>query len=107
MAAEEPQEEVISTVSPLHGDNDEYVGIYRMGKTIGKGSYAVVRRAVHSPSGQIVAIKMYNKGRLRAMKRLKSVQTEVNCFKEMVVLFEQGVDSGHEEYHTSIHHAIL
>lgn len=49
---------------------------YIIGKTIGKGSYASVRLALSKETGQKVAIKTYEKGKLTDESRRKNVRRE-------------------------------
>ena len=45
---------------------------------MGQGANATVREAMHSPTGHIVAIKIYNKEQLEKNQNIKkSVQSEI------------------------------
>lgn len=48
-----------------------------MGKQIGQGAYATVRIALHKPTNQKVAIKIYEKTRIKEPQRKKSVRREI------------------------------
>ena len=47
---------------------------YMVGKVVGEGAYASVRVAVFKPNNRKVAIKVYEKGKLREPQRKKSVR---------------------------------
>lgn len=50
---------------------------------IGRGSYAVVKFATQKPSGQKVAIKIYEKSKLSDPLREKSVKNEIKVLKKL------------------------
>ena len=47
---------------------------YTVGKIVGEGAYASVRVATHKGMGKKVAIKVYQKIKLREQQRKKSVR---------------------------------
>jgi len=49
----------------------ESIGLYRLGKTIGKGSYGKVRLAVHSETGKQVAVKIVHYNSAKSKKQLE------------------------------------
>lgn len=54
---------------------------YIIGKEIGKGAYAVVKKAVHKPTNLKLAIKIYNKINLVDQHRKNSVKREIETLK--------------------------
>ena len=57
---------------------------YRIyGKKLGEGAYAVVRPAKHLESGDIVALKTYNRLKLVDPKKMKAVRREIEIIKEI------------------------
>ena len=56
------------------------VGFYDLGETIGKGHYAVVKRAKHCLSGEKVAVKVIDKTKLDSVSKAHLFQ-EVTCMK--------------------------
>jgi serine/threonine protein kinase len=53
--------------------NFTQIGDYKFGKHLGAGAYASVKQAVHSATGMITAIKIYDKLKLSNLSRRKSV----------------------------------
>lgn len=49
----------------------ESIGLYHLGKTIGKGSYGKVRLGVHSETGKQVAVKIVHYNNAKAKKQLE------------------------------------
>ena len=49
---------------------------FEFGELLGQGAYATVRKAVHRPSRQVVAVKTYERSRLTDAQRKKGVQRE-------------------------------
>lgn len=45
-----------------------------VGRVVGEGAYASVRVATYKASGKKVAIKVYEKGKLKEQQRKKSVR---------------------------------
>ncbi|KAM9808098.1 SNF related kinase b [Neosynchiropus ocellatus] len=62
-----------------HGRSD-LTGLYHLGRTLGRGHYAVVKLARHVSTGQLVAIKMIDKTKLDIMATSHLLQ-EVRCMK--------------------------
>jgi serine/threonine protein kinase len=56
---------------------------YVIGKEIGKGAYAIVKQAIHKPSGQKVAIKFYEKVKLMDPLRKTAVKKEIQIMKQL------------------------
>ncbi len=52
----------------------EFKKQYTVGRVVGEGAYASVRVATHKPQGKKVAIKVYEKAKLREPQRRKSVR---------------------------------
>jgi len=57
------------------------VGNYRLGKTLGIGSFCKVKLAVHEPTGQKVAIKILNRKKLRKQEMGEKVRTEIHILR--------------------------
>uniref|UniRef100_F1KTV3 Serine/threonine-protein kinase kin-29 n=1 Tax=Ascaris suum TaxID=6253 RepID=F1KTV3_ASCSU len=60
----------------------ERIGEYKIGKTIGKGNFAVVRLAKHSISNTKVAVKIVNRSRLDGESVLK-IDREIRILKTL------------------------
>jgi MAP/microtubule affinity-regulating kinase len=56
---------------------------FTLGKVLGLGSYAVVRLAVHKPSGQNMAIKTYEKSKLQDPQKRKNVTREMKILSKL------------------------
>eukprot|EP00826_Nyctotherus_ovalis_P009479 TRINITY_DN1250_c0_g1_i2.p1 TRINITY_DN1250_c0_g1~~TRINITY_DN1250_c0_g1_i2.p1 ORF type:complete len:393 (+),score=124.82 TRINITY_DN1250_c0_g1_i2:771-1949(+) len=54
-----------------------------MGKQIGQGAYAVVRLAYHKKLAKKVALKVYDKEKLIALKHQRSVQREIRIMEKV------------------------
>lgn len=70
------------------------------GKCLGKGAFAVVRKAVHRPSGKIVACKTYNRLKLTNARDLKNLYNEIEILSSLehpgiVALFEKHEQTRH------------
>jgi serine/threonine protein kinase len=50
---------------------------YSFGREIGHGAYAVVKEAIHKPTGERVAIKMYDRFKLVDIQRKKQAIREI------------------------------
>ncbi|XP_077593924.1 SNF related kinase b [Stigmatopora nigra] len=57
-------------------------GLYHVGRTLGRGHYAVVKLARHVNTGQLVAIKMIDKTKLDVMATSHLLQ-EVRCMRRV------------------------
>lgn len=57
------------------------IGPYRLGKTLGAGSFSRVRLAVHEPTGEKVAVKVLNRQKLRRMEMGAKVRREIDVLK--------------------------
>ncbi|XP_065068369.1 MAP/microtubule affinity-regulating kinase 3-like isoform X3 [Rhopilema esculentum] len=62
------------------GGDDVYIGKYKLIKTIGKGNFAKVKLAKHSPTGREVAIKIIDKTQLNPTS-LQKLFREVSIMK--------------------------
>lgn len=66
---------------------------YTFGEEIGKGAYAVVKKALHKPTNKRFAIKIYEKFKLVDPQKKNSVKKEIEILykinhKNIVKLFE-------------------
>ncbi|KAK7891977.1 hypothetical protein WMY93_023940 [Mugilogobius chulae] len=57
-------------------------GLYHLGRTLGRGHFAVVKLARHVNTGQLVAVKIINKTKLDVMATSHLLQ-EVRCMKRV------------------------
>uniref|UniRef100_A0A673A8C5 non-specific serine/threonine protein kinase n=1 Tax=Sphaeramia orbicularis TaxID=375764 RepID=A0A673A8C5_9TELE len=55
-------------------------GLYHLGRTLGRGHFAVVKLARHVNTGQLVAVKMIDKTKLDVMATSHLLQ-EVRCMR--------------------------
>jgi len=63
--------------------NTTGIGEYKMNKQLGQGAYAVVKEAYHKHTGQVLAIKVYDKYKLLDVQRKKSVIREIKILKKI------------------------
>lgn len=56
-------------------------GLYHLGRTLGRGHFAVVKLGRHVNTGQLVAVKMIDKTKLDVMASSHLLQ-EVRCEKQ-------------------------
>lgn len=54
------------------------VGAYRLGQTRGVGTFGKVKKALHIPSGQDVAIKIINKRKMESMNMYEKTRREIH-----------------------------
>lgn len=52
-----------------------------VGKVIGEGAYASVRIAIYKPINRKVAIKVYEKGKIKEIHRKKSIRREIQILQ--------------------------
>lgn len=57
------------------------VGSYRLGKTLGVGSFSKVKLAEHEPTGKKVAVKILNRQKLRAQQMEEKLKREIKILK--------------------------
>jgi 5'-AMP-activated protein kinase catalytic alpha subunit len=57
------------------------LGQYRLGKTLGIGAFGKVKMAHHIITGQKVAVKILNKGKIKHMEMAEKVRREINILK--------------------------
>ncbi|CEP02939.1 hypothetical protein PBRA_002906 [Plasmodiophora brassicae] len=55
--------------------------LYRLGKTLGVGSFSKVKMAVHEPTNKKVAIKILNRKKLNTMDMGQKVRREINILR--------------------------
>lgn len=72
-----PPEEVI-VFSDKHSMED-----YVIGKQIGQGAYALVYIGMHKKSGKKVALKIYEKEKMKEIQRKKSVRREIKLMERL------------------------
>ena len=64
------------------GDNVQIVlAQYRISKTLGIGAFGKVKLAHHIITGQKVAIKILNKGKIKHLEMAEKVRREINILK--------------------------
>ena len=56
---------------------------YIIGKQIGQGAYAVVRIGMHKKLNKKVALKIYEKDKIKDIQRKKSVRREIRLMKRL------------------------
>jgi serine/threonine protein kinase len=56
---------------------------YIIGKQIGQGAYAVVRIGMHKKLNKKVALKIYEKEKIKDIQRKKSVRREIRLMKRL------------------------
>lgn len=61
--------------------NGQRLGDYLILEAIGKGSFGKVKRGVHVPSGQAVAIKILNRQKLKSANMDKKIRREIKILK--------------------------
>ena len=72
----------------------ERIGDYELGRTIGRGSSGVVRRAIHVETRQKVAIKIIKKGKCSDLSRLdREIQSLMAARHKHIVALEEVLDS--------------
>jgi len=57
------------------------IGPYKLGKTLGVGSFSKVKLGVHVPTGSKVAIKMLNRQKLQLMDMGGKVRREIDILR--------------------------
>lgn len=57
------------------------VGSYRLGKTLGTGSFSKVKLATHEPTGLKVAVKIVNRDKVRSQNMEEKVKREIRILK--------------------------
>lgn len=62
-------------------DTDVYLPSYRLGKTLGVGSFGKVKVAVHIPTGYKVAVKVLNRKKIKAMDMEEKVRREIRILQ--------------------------
>ena len=66
-----------------NASNYTQISDYQIGKHLGQGAYASVKQAVHTQTGLVLAIKVYEKFNLMELSRKKSVVREINVLKKL------------------------
>ena len=71
-------------MSGHEGDKDERViGSYKIGKEIGKGSFATVYRCVNTKTNEAVALKSVVRSKLKSRKLVENLEVEISILKTM------------------------
>uniref|UniRef100_A0A4W5PC07 Si:dkey-16p21.7 n=1 Tax=Hucho hucho TaxID=62062 RepID=A0A4W5PC07_9TELE len=78
------------------GQSAQYVGPYRLEKTLGKGQTGLVKLGVHCITGQKVAIKIVNREKLSESVLMKP-QFEINPFKTREIEREKRRNESREQ----------
>lgn len=76
-------QQTITKQSDYAALNFTSIGDYKMGKHLGAGAYASVKQAVHSATGMLVAVKIYDKHKIASATRKKSVLREVTVLQRL------------------------
>ena len=78
------------------------VNDYQLSKQIGHGAYAVVKEGVHKPTGEKVAVKMYDRYKLMDTQRKKSALREIKILSKLnhpnVVKLYESIDTSKYVY---------
>ena len=59
------------------------IGNYRLGRTLGVGSFSKVKVAIHDGTRRKVAIKILNKKKLRSMEMMPKTEQEIEIFASL------------------------
>eukprot|EP00054_Salpingoeca_dolichothecata_P019497 m.121289 g.121289 ORF g.121289 m.121289 type:complete len:802 (-) comp23273_c0_seq1:26-2431(-) len=70
-------------VKGLGIENIVRVGPYRLGKTLGRGAFAVVRAARHLPTDELVAIKLFDKTLIQDEYLLRTLHREPKFLRKL------------------------
>lgn len=65
------------------------IGKYQLGRTIGEGTFAKVKLAVDSESGQFVAVKVIDKKMILKNKLMYQVSHDEQCHLNFDLYFEK------------------
>ncbi len=57
------------------------VGVYDLGPTLGKGAFGIVKEATNSDTGEKVAIKIFDKEKIKEEDLGESIKKEVTLMK--------------------------
>lgn len=68
---------------PYVKGSNEFEDFTIEGKCLGKGSYAVVRKAIHKPSGKIFACKTYNRLKITNELDIKNLSSELEILQRL------------------------
>jgi len=59
------------------------IGPYKLGSTLGVGTFGKVKLAVHDTTGQKVAIKIINKSKMQSMDMHEKIRREINILQQL------------------------
>ncbi|KAI5067635.1 hypothetical protein GOP47_0018163 [Adiantum capillus-veneris] len=65
----------------MHGGSESFLANYRLGKTLGIGSFGKVKVAEHAATGYKVAIKILSKRKIRMMDMEEKVRREIKILR--------------------------
>jgi len=80
IAEQQYLQSVMSTGSMKGHSTTEF---YTIGKVVGVGSFAKVRLAWHKLTGQAIAIKTYEKSKIKDANHLRRIQQEIRLMEKM------------------------
>lgn len=61
----------------------EQLGHLKFERTIGRGTFGKVRRAIHEPTGRPVAVKVLNKQKIATKKDALRIEREIRILKRI------------------------
>ena len=61
----------------------EFKKNYMVGKVVGEGAYASVRVAIYKPTNKKIAIKVYEKNKIKEIQRKKAVRREIKIMQNL------------------------
>lgn len=77
----------VSTTSTVSSTNTnskmEYIGVYKIGPEIGKGSFATVYKCINTTNNKAVAIKSVYRSKLKSKKLIENLEIEILILKNM------------------------
>eukprot|EP01041_Mallomonas_annulata_P001328 gene1328-2557_t len=78
-----PKPNRFGSVNAANKQSDgKVIGQYRLGKTLGEGTFGKVRLAIHIPTGEKVAVKVLEKNRIKDQADVRRVNREIKILKK-------------------------